>query len=75
MHGKGQRGSELCRRLIGGQHMPVTTTTTVAVGDSSVVSTITADSFCKVLPWMVAKLVWVIVLCSNHLTIPLPSLE
>lgn len=47
MHGKGQRGSELCRRLIGGQHMPVTTTTTVAVGDSSVVSTITADSFCK----------------------------
>lgn len=53
MHGKGQRGSELCRRLIGGQHMPVTTTTTVAVGDSSVVSTITADSFCKVLPWWV----------------------
>ncbi|MCD7447690.1 hypothetical protein HAX54_032883 [Datura stramonium] len=47
MHGKGQRESELCRRSTGGQHMPVTTTTTVAVGDSSVVSTVTADSFCK----------------------------
>ncbi|KAG5618318.1 hypothetical protein H5410_018142 [Solanum commersonii] len=48
MHGKGQRESELCRRsTCCGQHMPVTTTTTVAVGDSSVVSTITADSFCK----------------------------
>lgn len=59
MHGKGQRGSELCRRLIGGQHMPVTTTTTVAVGDSSVVSTITADSFCKVLPCKVKFLLLV----------------
>ncbi|KAK4350451.1 hypothetical protein RND71_029764 [Anisodus tanguticus] len=47
MHGKGQRESELCRRSIGGQHMPVTITTTVAAGDSSVVSTVTADSFCK----------------------------
>ncbi|XP_055828625.1 uncharacterized protein LOC129896702 [Solanum dulcamara] len=47
MHGKGQREGELCRRSTCGQHMPVTTTTTVAVGDSSVVSTITADSFCK----------------------------
>lgn len=53
MHGKGQREGELCRRSTCGQHMPVTTTTTVAVGDSSVVSTITADSFCKVLPWWV----------------------
>ncbi|KAJ8553825.1 hypothetical protein K7X08_024503 [Anisodus acutangulus] len=42
MHGKGQRESELC----GGQHyMPVTTTTTVAA--ASVVSIVTADSFCK----------------------------
>lgn len=72
MHGKGQRESELCRRLIGGQHMPVTTTTTVAAGYSD---TDTVDSFCKVLPWMVAKLVWAIVLCSNHLTIPLLSSE
>lgn len=54
MHGKGQRESELCRRrLICGQHMPVTTTTTVAARDSSVVSTVTEDSFCKVLPWWV----------------------
>ncbi|PHU23844.1 hypothetical protein BC332_08951 [Capsicum chinense] len=48
MHGKGQRESELCRqRLICGQHMPVTTTTTVAARNSSVVSTVTEDSFCK----------------------------
>ncbi|CAN4088212.1 unnamed protein product [Withania somnifera] len=48
MHGKGQRESELCRRLIvGGQHMPVTTTTTLAAGDSYVVDTDTVDSFCK----------------------------
>ncbi|CAN4086132.1 unnamed protein product [Withania somnifera] len=48
MHGKGQRESELCRRLIvGGQHILVTTTTTIDAVDSSVVDTDTVDSFCK----------------------------
>nr|XP_016491000.1 PREDICTED: uncharacterized protein LOC107810712 [Nicotiana tabacum]XP_016491001.1 PREDICTED: uncharacterized protein LOC107810712 [Nicotiana tabacum] len=48
LHGKGQRESEVCRRsTTGGQHMPATTTTTVAAAHSSVVSSITSDSFCK----------------------------
>lgn len=52
MHGRTQReeGQVCKRRSDGGQHMPATTTRrTVAVGGSSVVNTVTADSFCKVL--------------------------
>ncbi|MCD9644429.1 hypothetical protein HAX54_032638 [Datura stramonium] len=50
MHGRIQREEgQACKRASGGvQHMPATTTRrTVAVGDSSLVSTVTADSFCK----------------------------
>ncbi|XP_055831451.1 uncharacterized protein LOC129900490 [Solanum dulcamara] len=50
MHGRIQReeGQVCKRRSDGGQHMPATTTRrTVAVGGSSVVNTVTADSFCK----------------------------
>ncbi|PHU15430.1 hypothetical protein BC332_16635 [Capsicum chinense] len=54
MHGRIQREEgQVCKRLGsgiggGGQHMPATTTRrTVAVGESTVVSTVTADSFCK----------------------------
>lgn len=53
MHGRQQRGGEPCRRRSFGQHMPATTTRTVAASDSSLTSAITADSFCKVLPWWV----------------------
>ncbi|KAK4370841.1 hypothetical protein RND71_010316 [Anisodus tanguticus] len=50
MHGRVQREEgQACKRRSGGsQHMPATTTRrTVAVGGSSVISTVTADSFCK----------------------------
>nr|GMC69829.1 uncharacterized protein LOC109191120 isoform X2 [Ipomoea batatas] len=46
MHGRELRGGEFCERRRFGQHMPATTTRTVAAGDSCLTS-ITADSFCK----------------------------
>lgn len=52
MHGRALRGGEFCERRRFGQHMPATTTRTVAAGDSCLTS-VTADSFCKVLPWWV----------------------
>lgn len=57
MHGIGRIQRDCKRRSGGGgggQHMPATITRrTVAAGDSPLVSTVTADSFCKVLPWRV----------------------
>ncbi|CAN4099327.1 unnamed protein product [Withania somnifera] len=51
MHGRIPREEgQVCKNGSsgGGQHMPATTTRrTVAVGDSSLVNTVTADSFCK----------------------------
>ncbi|CAN4100479.1 unnamed protein product [Withania somnifera] len=53
MHGRIQREEgQVCKKGKssggGGQHMPATTTRrTVAVGDSCLVSAVTADSFCK----------------------------